>query len=103
MPVSPGETCVCGLSSGAPQGGSSLPWGSGGAGVAANGRVADGCHLGHSDFCSLSLKLVKSYILAMVKMCASPEFMLDCANSPGVPGPGRRGQGQGDEHPSPVH
>lgn len=43
----------------------------------------------------LSLKLVKSYILVMVKMCASPVFMLDCANSRGVPGPRCRGQGQG--------
>lgn len=51
----------------------------------------------------LSLKLVKSYVLVMARMCASPTFMLDCENSPGVPGPRARGQGQGDKGPFLVH
>lgn len=45
----------------------------------------------------LSFKLVKSYVLVIAKLCASPTFMLDCENSCGVPGPRSRGQGQTDK------
>ena len=96
MTVSSSEICVCRTQLGSPYAGGTCCWDLGGAGLHCTDSSLTVAAWATVTFV-LSLKLVKSWVLVIAKMCASPVFMLDYENIHGVLGPRFRGLGQSDK------
>lgn len=91
--VSSGEICVCWTQLGSPCAGEACCWDLGGAGSPCTDSSLTVAAWAMVTFV-LSLKLVKSWVLVIAKMCASPVFILNYENSHGVLGLRFRGLGQ---------